>query len=793
MTTVAPGKPGIDPTWTSSAKEGVGSARTAASPLWYTLSHGILNEVYYPRIDHACTRDLEWLVVTPDGRFFEEKRHGRNQVATAAPCTPAFDVRVVDPEGAFEIRKRVVADPLRPTLLEEVALLPASGAPADFEMVLLLAPHLANRGGDNTAWVGDYKGRSVVFAAAREAALAVAISAPVARMSVGYVGFSDAWQDLDRNGHMTWAWERAEDGNVAIGVSPDLAACGGRFTVAVGFGGTPAEAGQRAVASLVEGFDRCWDRFAAEWAEWREGIRVPGEADPVAAASAIVLATHEARSFPGGLVASLSVPWGFAKGDDDLGGYHLVWPRDHCEAAGGLLALEDHEAARRAVDFLISTQEADGHWAQNMWLDGTPHWSGIQMDETALPILLLDLAGRRGTMADDAGGYGWEMIRRAAAFLLRSGPVTGQDRWEEEGGYSPFTLAAEIAALVTAAEHAERAGEPESARYLRETASCWDSQIERWCYVSDTELARDVGVEGYYVRIAPSDECEHASALDGWIPIKNRPPGEGTRPARDVVSPDALALVRFGVRSFDDPRITNTLRVIDARLRVDLPCGPGWYRYSGDGYGEHEDGSPFDGTGIGRVWPLLTGERAHYAVAAGRLDEARRLAATMRAMAGNGGLLPEQTWDAPDIPERELFLGRPAGSAMPLAWAHAEYIKLLRSIEDGAVFDFPAAMRRWSPDPVRRLCWKPNHKLRSIRHGCALRVELGVPGTVRWSTERGLWSEAATHDSGLGIHYVDIPTGSWEVGDRITLMPEGPDGDAHDLTVEAERISTRGR
>ena len=227
------------------------------------------------------------------------------------------------------------------------------------------------------------------------------------------------------------------------------------------------------------------------------------------------------------------------------------------------------------------------------------------------------------------------------------------------------------------------------AAYLRETADNWNDNIERWTYATGTDLARQIGVEGYYVRIAPPEtECA-PSPLEGFVPIKNRPPGKSSEPATHVISPDALALVRFGLRAADDPRILNTIKVIDALLRVKLPQGPCWYRYNGDGYGEHEDGSPFDGTGIGRPWPLLAGERAHYEIAAGRPQVAEELLRVMEFSTEGGRLIPEQVWDAPDIPERELFAGKPTGSACPLVWAHSEYIKLRRSLQEGKIFDQP--------------------------------------------------------------------------------------------------------
>src|SRR4029077_19739104 len=304
--------------------------------------------------------------------------------------------------------------------------------------------------------------------------------------------------------------------------------------------------------------------------------------------STAVLRTHESKDFLGGIIASLSIPWGFNKGDEDLGGYHLVWPRDLVETAGGLLAAGAKEEVRQIIRYLQAIQEEDGHWPQNCWLDGMPYWNGVQMDECAFPILLVDLAWRDGALPETELRRLWSMVKPAAGFILRNGPVTGQDRWEEDGGYSPFTLAVEIAALLAAADLADKEGEQAAALYLRETADIWNDQVERWTYVTGTPIAAEAGVEGYYVRIAPPESADAASPAHGFVPIKNRPTGEHDREAWSIVSPDALALVRFGLRAPDDPRIRNTVAVIDALLKVELPAGPCWRRYNGDGYGEHD-------------------------------------------------------------------------------------------------------------------------------------------------------------------------------------------------------------
>ncbi|OGP81865.1 MAG: glucan 1,4-alpha-glucosidase [Deltaproteobacteria bacterium RBG_13_65_10] len=762
----APGWPGIPPRWTSSAKSGVGTALSPASRVWFTLSHGILDEIYYPRLDQACTRDLG-LIVT-DGRSFfsEEKRHARSEVELLGEGAPAYRLTNTCLQGRYRIKKEILSDPRRDTVLQRTRFTALRGSSADYRLYVILAPHLANHGSGNTAWVGEYKGMPMLFAERDGDALALGCSLPWLARSVGFVGYSDGWQDLSRNKRLTWIYDRAENGNVAITAEVFLPPKEEPFTLAVGFGRNAAEAALRVRGSLAEGFESARWIYVKGWKEW-QGSLLPLKSTPrcltdLYRISTAVLRTHEAKHFPGGIIASLSIPWGLSKGDDDLGGYHLVWPRDLVESAGGLLAAGAKAEALRALHYLEMTQEADGHWAQNMWMDGTPYWNGVQMDEAALPILLVDLARREKVLDRTDLERLWPMTRRAAEYIVRNGPVTQQDRWEEDAGYSPFTLAAEIAGLLAAANLAELRGEPEVAAHLRETADAWNAEIERWIYATGTELARKIGVEGYYVRIAPPDVAEAASPVLGFVPIKNRCPGIWGNPASFLVSPDALALVRFGLRSPDDPRIVNTVRVIDALLRVDTPAGPAWHRYNADGYGEHADGSPFDGTGIGRPWPLLTGERAHYELAAGRTDEARRLLAALEAFTNESGLLSEQIWDAPDVPERELFFGRPSGSAMPLVWAHAEHVKLLRSLEEGRVFDMPPqTVERYLRDRTgsRLAIWRFNHKRRTMPAGKTLRVEVLLPALVHWSSDG--WRSALdtpTRDTGLGVHVADLPS-----------------------------------
>ena len=762
----APGWPGVPARWTSSAKSGVGTALGSGSRVWFTLSHGILNEIYYPGVDSACTRDVGLMVTDGASYVSEEKRHAVSEVSLLARGVPAYHLRNTALDGRYQIVKDVLCDPATDVILQRVRFAALRGRPADYRVYVIVAPHLNNHGAGNTAWVGDYKGVPMLYAQRDGYALALACSTPWLARSVGFVGYSDGWQQLHADGRLVACYERAENGNVAMTAEIDLVSSD-TCVLALGFGSTAAEAGQHAVNSLITGFDAVASAYVGAWQRWHVARHAPEVSDPAARAlfefSAAVLRIHESKSFRGGVIASLSIPWGFDKGDADLGGYHLVWPRDLAETAGGFLAVGAYDDARRVLRFLQVTQDADGHWCQNMWLDGSPYWLGIQMDEVALPVLLVDLAGRMGALkAGERRAY-WPMIRRAAGFIVRNGPVSPQDRWEEDAGYSPFTLAAEIAALLVAADEADVHGEPDVARYLRETADAWYASLDSWMYVGNTDLARHCCVEGYYVRVAEPDEATAASPTSGFVPIKNRAASESRARAASMVSPDALALVRFGLRAANDPRIVNTVKVIDELLRVETPHGSAWHRYNGDGYGEHEDGSPFDGTGIGRVWPLLTAERAHWELAAGHLERATELARTLQAFAGDSQLIPEQVWDAPDLPERELFAGGATGSARPLVWAHAEYVKLCRSIQDGRIFDQPPqTVERYLKADVstsRLSVWRFNNKIRTMPRGAILRIETLGPAIVHLGLDG--WSRIQDVESagtGLGVWIAEVDT-----------------------------------
>jgi glucoamylase len=776
------GHPGISPTWTSSAKDMVGCALGPAR-LWFTTGYGILNEVYYPRIDIPQIRDLGFIVADGAGFWVEVKRLYNYRVQRPSPGIPAIEF--LHQHARFKLRVRIAPDPERDVLLIEVALT----GDAELRPYALLAPHLGGTGHDNLAEAGVHHGRQVLWAEQGPFGLALAAADQSQRdawgvTSAGYVGSSDGWQDFSRNGALTWRFDTAGPGNVAlIGELPETA------TLALGFGTSRDSAATLAFSSLSQRFSDVWDRYVADWHAWSAGLNIPASLpQPIreqVGVSAMVLRVHQDKTYPGAMVASLSVPWGNAH--DDIGGYHLVWPRDLVESAGGLLALGAVDEARNILRYLIATQHTEGSWSQNQWLGGKPFWGGQQLDETAFPVLLAAALAQRGALQ---GIEVRDMVHRALTAIVRYGPSTEQDRWEEDAGFNAFTLAVCVSALVCGAAFLD-----EPARtFALELADYWNARIEDWTSVRDTALAREAGIAGYYVRIAPPPDLTGQTDFKHILPIKNlaRDPG---LPAEEQVATDFLQLIRFGLRAADDPLVVDTIAIVDRQLKVDTPNGAAWRRYTGDGYGEQADGSPFDGVGQGRPWPLLTGERGQYELIAGR-DPLPYLRA-MAAMTGSAGLIPEQVWDAQPIPERGLEPGKPSGSAMPLVWAHAEFIKLAMSVVLGRPCDRPEAVwQRYGGvrPPIDHAVWTPRYPSATLRPGQRLRIGLPAAASVHYGIDG--WRQVAdvpTLDTGLGMHIAELSTAPLHAGQRIDMTffwieAETWEGRDYRLEVRAEPI-----
>jgi glucoamylase len=744
----APGAPGISPTWTSSAKDMVGVA-IGTSRLWFTVGYGILNEVYFPRIDWPQIRDLGFIVADDKGFWIEVKRNADYEITTPGAGIPA--VRIVHRHERFELALRIAPDPDRDALLIECKL----SGDAGLKTYALLAPHVAGSGTQNTTLIFHDRDRRTLCAARRPFALALAAADAATqrgawlRTSAGYVGVSDGWQDFAQNGRMTWEYPATAAGNVAL-----MGEIGSREAVlALGFGGSHVSASTLAISALVHPFDRIWNRHVKDWQDWHarnvDMSSFPPEFGDEIRVSAMVLRAHQDKTYPGAMVASLSIPWG--NSHDDTGGYHLVWPRDLVESAGALLTLGAEREARDILRYLIATQLSDGHWTQNQWLGGSHYWQGIQLDETAFPVLLASRLAQKDWLGGIEVG---DMVRRALAYLALNGPSTDQDRWEETPGLNTCTIAVAISAFVCGARFLP---EDEREGVLR-LADDWNARIEEWCTAADTELSRQHGIGRYYVRAAPLRVIEDASAIHDRVPVRNHQ-GMFEVDASTLISTDPIQLVRYGLRSADDPIMRDTVRLIDAMLKADTPAGPGWHRYNDDGYGEHDDGNPFDGTGRGRIWPLLAGERGHYELAAGRDAEALHLLRTMCAMSGRFGLIPEQVWDVSAVDHLEP--GRPSGSAMPLVWAHGEFIKLAASLQLREPSDRPRevfARYAGKRPQIASAHWTQRMPASNAPRGCPRCFLFDRPTHIHWG--RDDWrdiSDAVTKPGLLGLHVAEIP------------------------------------
>jgi glucoamylase len=755
------GRPGIEPRWASSAKDCVGTAYSTSSRVWYTFSHGILNEVYYPTIDRPQTRDLQYLITDGETFFHEEKRHLESSLECFSPHALGLRAINTDPEGRYQIIKEVIGDPHQDSVLIRTKLEGDKQWLSKLKLYALLAPHIEVGGWGNNGYVEEVAGQRILVAHKKGTWVALGATIPFAKCSCGYVGTSDGWTDLADNLKMDWEFDSAEDGNIALTAELDLSK-GHEFTLGLAFGDSFHNAATTLLQSLDVPFDRQHQRFIEQWDRACRHIipleAMTGDGGNLYNMSHSLLLAHEDKCYQGAIIASLSIPWGEAKGDEDLGGYHLVWTRDMSISATGLLASGNTETPLRAMIYLACSQRKDGGFYQNFWLDGEPYWRGVQLDEVAFPIMLAWRLSDAGVLRNFDP---YPMVMCGARYLIEAGPATQQERWEENSGYSPSTLASNIAALTCAAAFARKNGSEVMAQFIQEYADFLESHVEAWTVTTEGTLVP--GITRHYIRINPVDIADPHPDEDpnrGLLSIRNRPPGSQVEfPAKEVVDAGFLELVRYGIRKADDPLIEDSLRVVDAVLKVDTPFGPCWRRYNHDGYGQREDGGPYQGWGKGRAWPLLTGERGHYELAAGR--DVKPFIQAMEGFAKATGLLPEQVWDEADRPELRLYLGRPTGSAMPLMWAHAEYIKLLRSAADGQVFDLiPVVAERYLTGQGRKdlEVWKPNRQVREVMTGQLLRIQAPAAFRLRWTADEWqTFQDTNSNASGLGIHFVDIP------------------------------------
>jgi glucoamylase len=673
LSQLAPGAPGDRATWTNGNKQGVGTSNTLASKVWFTLGDGVLDEVYYPSVDKANTRTLE-LIVT-DGHSWIERESSDTSHAIEIPDSAALVFCQVNTsrKGRYRIRKTYITDPERDTLLIQVEVEKLSSGP--LRVYVYYDPSINNSGLHDTG----YSLQGVLVAADGPVASALGASPAFTRTSSGYLGTSDGSKELMQSFQLQSTYNRAADGNVVqVGELPEVRGQSAKFTVALGFGSEGTKAVEAARLSLQKGFALSLSSYTAGWHEWLGTLKtVSAKYRDQYRMSAMILKAHEDKTARGAGAASLTIPWGNETEADEpsVGGYHLVWARDLYQVATAFHAMGDKESADRALNYLFTVQQRpDGSFPQNSWLDGRPFWGSLQMDEVAYPIILAYQLGR-----SDNQTY-VKHVKPAAEFIVAHGPATPQERWEEETGYSPSTIAAEIAGLVCAAEIARLNSDPESEKKYLAVADDWAAKIENWTVTTNGSYA-----DRYFVRIT-----QHGKPNDGEkIELNN---GAGTWDEREIVDAGFLELVRLGIRPASDPLMAKSLAVIDKVLRVETPKGADWYRYNHDGYGEKADGRGYDETGIGRLWILLAGERGEYALAAGQ--DARPYLDTMQNMANAGRMLAEQVWDRPDTPDpMHLRFGEGTGSATPLAWTNAQFVRLAIAIEEGHLPEMPPVVR----------------------------------------------------------------------------------------------------
>ncbi len=686
---VAPGAPGSPADFAPADKHGFGTSRTLASNVWFTVESGELSEVYYPRLDTPAYRDLQFVV--SDGHSFAQREAGSTVQRTTVVDPRSLTYRQVNTDRLrrWRLIKTYVTDPNRSTVMINVRFQSLTGHP--YRLYVLADPSLSNNGNDDSGICS----RSALIAFDSQASAAVITRPGLIEASCGYKGTSDGWTDLSAHDRMLWHFASAPTGNIVETGRTALTGTRGRqeLTLALGFGARAGDAVSAARASLSAGWSGLASRYAAGWHSYLASLKTPphslisGAERREYPVSAMVLAASEDKSFRGAFVASPTMPWAWGTGlQTPTGPYHLVWSRDLYEIATALIADGDVGGAQRALHFLLFRQEQpDGSFPQNSDVTGKPVLTNLQLDEVADPIILAWQLG-----ADDAAT--WARVKLAADFIVgwhddqgHTAPYTPQERWENQAGYSPATIAAEIAGLVCAADIARHNGDGASAARYLQTADTWQSKLNSWTLTTTGPYG-----PAYYLRLTKDGNPNAGTTYN----IGDS--GPAAIDQRDVVDPSFLEMVRLGIKSPTDPNILSTIGVVDRQLSDLTPNGRFWHRYTGDGYGEQRNGAPWNvgfppgsQTTIGRLWPIFAGERGEYELAAGH-GAGRELAA-IAATANDGGMLPEQVWDQnPPSGQNGFEPGTPTFSATPLAWTHAQFIRLGWSIDAGHPVEQPA-------------------------------------------------------------------------------------------------------
>jgi glucoamylase len=744
---VAPGAPGAPSYFDLARKDCVGTATGTRSKVWYTVAGGVLSDVYEPTIDNTNVSTLQY-IVTDGSTFTDLQTRDMTYTVAADPTGMACTVTATDADHGYQIVTTYITDPARDTVLMHTRLsaLPGSGTNvAGLHLYARLDAHVNGNGGGGSDNAGGntgvidtssgspvpvvYSTNTVTNAVNRDyavptyMALDASVSSPAA--SVGYAGgTSDGLTQLDLDRALT-PYDAAPDGHI-VATEDVTPAPGDSVTLALGFGRSQSSAVSTASRSLRQPFGETALKYAVGWLRYDAGLRPPfGHVTGAAARrdqsailhyylSANVIKASVDKTYPGAIVASLASPWGqsvpagvFANGAPSyFGSYREVFARDLYEAFTGLLVDGDLATARAATLFLFDRQQqADGSMPRNSLLNGktAPDTGGTQLDETSYPIVMALQAGLGGNVAL------WrDHIRPAADFVVAHGPSFGVERWEEQNGYSPSTIAAEIAGLTAAAVIAKEHGDQARARVYQATADDFQRNIKSWTV---TTTGPD-GPPGYFIRLSKTGDPNAAITY-------NLGNGGPTLDQRAVLDGGFQELVRLGELPVSDPDVQASLGVWDKQIAVSTPSGTGYYRYgnsatlgSADGYGDcyqpsqtspcTAQGAPWPPTnkGTGHLWPVLSGERAESDVAEHNRSGAASLLSAMENFSSGVGLVPEQAWENPDLPASPYGSdpatasigftdGKAAGSASPLTWAQAQELRLILALAVGHTVETP--------------------------------------------------------------------------------------------------------
>ena len=729
----APGTPGALSHFDLARKDCLGTARNTTSKIWYTVAGGVLSDVYAPTIDTTNVETMQY-IVTDGSTFTDLQTRDMTYTVSADATGMVCTVTATAKSGAYRLTSTYLTDPARASVMVHTAYTPLTGAAARYRLYVRLDATVGGNGGGGGGNGGadsatidmstgspvpvSYDTNTQTNAANRDYAvpsfLALRSSLPFPAASSGYVGSdSDGLSELDATHALTPAYTDAAGGNVEQTAQVQLDKHG-ETTLALGFGTTPAAAVATAGSSLRGSFPALMGKFRSAWLSYDDALRQPAPSLPGLSAaqqaaavreyyvSANVLKASEDKTFPGAIVASLASPWGqsVSAGDPNntyFGSYREVFARDLYEAWTGLLTDGDLATARDATRFLFLKQQLpDGSMPRNSLVNGkpAPDTFNTQLDEVAFPILMALQSGLGGDATL------WPHIRAAADFLISHGPTFGPERWEEQGGYSPSTIAAEIAGLVAAGSIANQRGDAVDARVWLATADQYQRSIKGWTVTTNGPLSNDP----YFIRLSKTGDPNLAISYN----LNN---GGPTLDQRRVIDAGFLELVRLGELRATDPDVANSLAVVDATIEKQTPNGPGWLRYNGDGYGDCDlasgnactiQGAPWapTGKGTGHIWPVLSAERGEQALATGQASTAGTLLAAMDAMSSGVGLVPEQVWDAADVPASPYGTdpttasigftdGRPDGSAAPLTWGAGAQVRLTADLSAGRALEQP--------------------------------------------------------------------------------------------------------